>query len=105
MGRFRATRPVEVTVTSNGFTLGLVLLALLTTLAWIVLRAGRLRHEQTCRFACPHDRGPVDCVLVQDVRTGQWKELRRCSALPPGAPPCDVECARLMNLGFRLQQA
>lgn len=75
-------------------------------LAWIGL-SGRwpLRRAQACHFACPLSREPVDCEIVQDIRTGQYKAVRACSAFPDGQVRCALDCARLMNLGFRLPPA
>lgn len=71
---------------------------------WIVStrRIGPLLQEQRVRFVCPEKGEPVDCLLVQDIRTGQWKGLRACTALEGGAG-CEVDCAKLLNLGFKLR--
>lgn len=75
-------------------------------LAWLAFsrRFGPLRRAQQRHVVCPRSHEHADCVLVQDVRTGQWKELRSCTAL--GAEgSCEKDCAKLMNLGFRLREA
>ena len=92
-------------MTSDGMTgllPGLALAALLLILARLGLSGGALRQKQECRLVCPRFHEPVDCALVQDVRTGQWKDVLSCGAfVPPGTLLCDRECARVMNLGFR----
>jgi hypothetical protein len=41
--------------------------------------------------------------MVQDVRTGQWKEVRSCSLFPGAeALPCEKDCAGRLNLGLGL---
>jgi len=81
-----------------GFMAGL---ALLLVLAWLGLRGGKAAREQSVRFACPHLKTVVDCRIVQDLRTGQWKRLNACSAFAdPEDNTCDCECMRLANLGL-----
>lgn len=64
---------------------------------------GGLRKIQGCRFACPARRTMVICRILQDVRTGQWLDVQSCTAFDvPDHVECDQECARLLNLGFRL---
>ena len=76
----------------------------MTLLEWIGLKGGDLRHEHRLRFVCPELHLPVDCRIVQDVRTGQWKRIEACSAFPePTNVNCARECTRLMNLGFPLR--
>jgi hypothetical protein len=66
-------------------------------------RGGALRRRQSVRLACPMRGQAVECEIVQDVRTGQWKEVRACSAFdPPHAVTCDRDCTAAMNLGFGL---
>ena len=60
-----------------------------------------LWREQARRLACPLSGETVDTVMVQDIRTGQWKAVHSCSA-QPGALLCGRDCARLMNLGLAL---
>jgi hypothetical protein len=74
-------------------------------LAWIGLSRWPLHRSQACHFACPLSAEPVDCDMVQDIRTGQYKAVRSCSAFPEGEVRCALDCARLMNLGFRLPPA
>jgi len=72
---------------------------------WIGLQGGELQHEQRLRFVCPQFDQPVDCRIVQDVRTGQWRRVVACSAFTdPTEVVCERECARIMNLGFPLQR-
>jgi hypothetical protein len=62
-----------------------------------------LHREQELRLVCPRLNRAVDCTIVQDVRTGQWTGVERCSVFdPPSAIACDQDCARTLNLGFRL---
>jgi hypothetical protein len=70
-------------------------------LAVVGLRAGGLRTRQERRFNCPVLGFEVDCELIQDVRTGQWISVERCSAFPDRSwIHCDQDCARLLNLGI-----
>ena len=65
------------------------------------LADGRLRREHTCSLMCPYLHTDVECRIVQDIRTGQWKALIACSAFAvPEHVSCDRECARLANLGL-----
>jgi hypothetical protein len=65
------------------------------------LTGGEARRGQRLSFDCPRTGQPVSSTLVQDVRTGQWREVLDCSAFtPPSAVACDRECAQAMNLGF-----
>jgi hypothetical protein len=62
-----------------------------------------LHREQGLHLVCPRLHRAVDCTAVQDIRTGQWTGVERCSVFdPPSAIACDQDCARAMNLGFRL---
>ena len=70
-------------------------------LAVVGLRGGRARARQQRRFTCPVLGMEVDCELVQDVRTGQWISVERCSSFPdPTWIHCDQDCAQLLNLGI-----
>jgi hypothetical protein len=84
--------------------LGLLLVAVVAALAWLGLRGERYRCSQVCSFVCPRSRDHVECELVWDMRTGQWKDVRSCS-LYAGAErvPCEWECARRLNMGFSLE--
>jgi hypothetical protein len=81
--------------------------ALLVVAALVAFRfSGQpLWRAQARRLACPASGETVDTVLVQDIRTGQWKAVRSCSAYRGGEPHCDLDCARLMNLGLPLARA
>lgn len=69
--------------------------------AVIGLRAAGLRRRQQRQFVCPVLGMPVDCELLQDVRTGQWKSVERCTAFPdPTWIHCEQDCAQLLNLGL-----
>ena len=86
----------------------LVALALACGVAVLVragLRGGNLSHEQVSRFVCPRFGQTAESRITQDVRTGQWKRVESCSVFAnPAEVLCDQECARLMNLGWRLQR-
>jgi hypothetical protein len=78
--------------------------AAVAALVFLGLRRTSCRSAQACGFMCPNYRSYVDCEIVQDVRTGQWKELRSCSIYRRVADlPCDQDCVRRLNLGFRLE--
>ena len=78
-----------------------LIVAAVTTGVALWLMDGRLRREQSCSLLCPHLHKSVECRIVQDVRTGQWKALKACSVFaPPEQLLCDCECARLVNLGL-----
>lgn len=78
---------------------GLALVAL--AVAWIALRGGGLCREHSVRFVCPHLGSTVDCRILQDIRTGQWRQVRTCSAFTnPEEIVCDRKCHRIANLGF-----
>jgi hypothetical protein len=82
---------------------GLLLLLVVSTLAWLGLRGERYRCAQSCGFACPRSGSAAECEMVQDVRIGQWRELRSCSLQrAAGAAPCELDCLRHLNLGLRL---
>jgi hypothetical protein len=70
-------------------------------MALVGLRGGAARARQRRHFVCPALGFEVECELVQDVRTGQWISVERCSAFPdPTWVHCDQDCARLLNLGI-----
>ncbi|HJS57100.1 MAG TPA: hypothetical protein VKA01_03270 [Vicinamibacteria bacterium] len=79
--------------------LGVVAVA--AALTWIVLMGGRLRCQRGVRLICPNLGRPVECRILQDIRTGQWRQVLSCSAFEdPDALDCDRKCARVANLGF-----
>jgi hypothetical protein len=89
-----------------GVASGAALAAGVSAAAWTGLRGGGVRRAQRCRIMCPMFHQGVDCRIVQDIRTGQWKRVEACSAfVDPEAVSCDQECARLMNLGVFQPQA
>lgn len=63
------------------------------------ITGGFLRRELAFRITCPRDGRSAECRVMQDVRTGQWKQVIHCSLVDLDLEPCDVECARLANLG------
>jgi len=90
----------------TGVLAGLALAALVGVLARIGLSGGVLKRPQECRLVCPRFHEGVECTIVQDIRTGQWKDVLSCSAFPePGKLLCDRECAQARNLGFWLDGA
>jgi hypothetical protein len=89
-----------------GLVSGLALVAALAALGWLGLRSGSLFREQSCRVVCPLSGETVDCKIVQDIRTGQWKHVQACSAFEdPRQVVCEQDCARLTNLGRPLLRA
>jgi hypothetical protein len=84
---------------------GAALAAVAAFLAWLGLRGGELRREQTCRFVCPRERRPVECRILQNIRTGRWLGVQSCSAfVDPEDVHCEQECVVLMNAGARLPE-
>jgi hypothetical protein len=60
-------------------------------------------RAQPRRFACPLSGKDVECTLVRDVRTGQFKRVESCTAFDdPSDVRCAADCGALMNLGHRL---
>ena len=87
----------------TGLPLGLAAAAAVAALARVGLRGGRATCAHTCHFLCPQSGAFADCQMVQDVRTGQWKEVRSCSLFPGAeALPCEKDCAARLNLGLGL---
>jgi hypothetical protein len=86
---------------TSGLLLGALLAVAGGLLAWAALRGGAFGQRKALHVDCPMFGAQVECEAVQDVRTGQWKEIRSCSAFAGMAPvPCDKDCARLLNLGL-----
>lgn len=86
-----------------GLVAGCLLMAVVTALAWLGLRRERYQCSQACCFACPRTGSAAEGELVQDVRIGQWRELRSCSLRrEAGAVSCEWDCLRRLNLGLRL---
>jgi hypothetical protein len=81
----------------------LTLLALVSYLAAVVFalrRSGELRRVQGCHIVCPFLLEGVECRVAQDVPSGRWVEVERCSAFGgPGAPICRQECLKSLNAG------
>ena len=88
-------------------TLAVIGFALLVTGALVAFRVSGqpLWRAQARHLTCPLSAETVDAVMVQDIRTGQWKAVRSCSAQPDGEVRCERDCARLMNLGLPLPRA
>ena len=89
-----------------GLLSGLVLAFLVAAVARLAFRGGALRRTTFCAFGCPEGRGPVNCRILQDIRTGQWMAVQSCSALleAPGAATCVEECRERANLGLLVPQ-
>lgn len=86
-----------------GLAAGCLLVLVVAGLAWLGLRRERYECSQACHFACPRTGRTAQCELLQDVRIGQWRELRSCSLQrEAGAVPCEADCVRRLNLGLRL---
>jgi hypothetical protein len=86
-----------------GLLAGLALGAGVGAVAALGLRGGQLERVQECRFECPRFRETVTCRISQDIRTGRWRQVESCSAFAdPEKILCERECAKLLNLGFRL---
>ena len=84
----------------NGLGAGVALALGAGGMAWFALRGGALRRRREYGFECPRFREGVQCHVVQDIRTGQWKDVESCSAFAvPETLLCERECARLANLG------
>ena len=82
---------------------GVALTVIVIALGYLGLRGGGLWRAQKRRFVCPDLGTVVDCEILRDIRTGQWKEVRSCSAFAAGEGiPCDQECRKVMNGGFPL---
>jgi hypothetical protein len=87
----------------TGLAVGCLLVAAVAVLARLGLRRERYQHSQVCCLACPRTGSVAECDLAQDVRIGQWREVRSCSLLrDAGAAPCEWDCLRRLNLGLRL---
>ena len=55
------------------------------------------RQWRRALIACPELGRKADCVLEQDVRSGRWVDVKRCSLFPEGAPiTCDKACLKLL---------
>lgn len=85
------------------FLFGVLVAAGVFALARWGLRRERYGCSQVCQFVCPRLGEVADCVLIQDVRTGQWKRLRSCSLLSEASEPCEWDCVKRLNLGLRLE--
>jgi hypothetical protein len=80
--------------------------AAVTSAAVIVGRALWHRMRQACteliplRIHCPLDSDRYDCTIARDSESGQWLEVRACSAYPKGClATCGQQCTRLLNWG------
>lgn len=89
---------------ASEYWIGLAILgvvAMAAALTWIALTGGRLRYRHSVRLICPNLGRPVECRILQDIRTGQWRQVLTCSAFAdPNVLDCDRKCARVANLGF-----
>lgn len=86
-----------------GLLTGLLLTAAVLSLVWLSDRPDRPVKLQSRRFVCPVLGRSVACSILQDVRTGQWRRVERCSALAePETIRCGEDCRKQLNLGFPL---
>jgi hypothetical protein len=86
-----------------GLASGLLLTTGAAALAYEGMRGGRLWRAQPRRFVCPLSGRHVECTLVRDVRTGQFKRVESCTAFDdPSDVRCAADCGALMNLGHPL---
>jgi hypothetical protein len=84
-----------------GLLSGAALAAIGAMLARAGLKGGGLRRSQHCALVCPRLERPVECRVVQDLRTGQWKGVSSCSAFEdPRRVLCELDCVKQMNLGL-----
>ena len=88
----------------SGVVAGSLLFGAVLALAVVYgLRGGRLLLPQARRFVCPGSGRTVECMIVRDVRTGQFKHVETCTAFSdPTDVRCEEDCAALMNLGVPL---
>jgi hypothetical protein len=84
----------------------MALTAVVVALGVLGSRGGTVWRAQKRRFVCPERGAPVECEIVQNVRTGRYADVRWCTAFAPDEPlACARECRRVMNAGFRLSGA
>jgi len=68
--------------------------AVLFLLNWL---SSRFLHAETRDFVCPR-KGSVEAVLVQNMRSGQWLGVRRCTAFKdPDFVTCTRDCVDELN--------
>lgn len=85
----------------SGLGAGVAMALAAGTVAWFAGRGGAVRRTREYCFECPRFREEVECRVLQDIRTGQWKDVKSCSAFGvPEALLCERECANLANLGL-----
>ena len=79
--------------------------AVVAALVVFGLRGGRFWRVKRVSFVCPRLQQRVDCRIVRDFRTSQWKRIEACSAFEhPEEVTCEPECLRRLNLGLRLEE-
>jgi hypothetical protein len=85
----------------NGLGAGVALALAAGTVTWFATKGGELRRSREYSFECPRFDEEVECRVLQDIRTGQWKDVKSCSAfVVPDRLLCARECANLANLGL-----
>jgi hypothetical protein len=74
---------------------GILLLGVLFLVSWV-----REVRRRRLRFVCPVLHEGVKCTAVQNIGTGQWVDIERCSAFTPASNVhCPKTCRDLMNTG------
>ncbi len=48
---------------------------------------------------CPVTRQTVACTLVEDVASGEWRDVKRCSGWRAPWRPCTKTCLKPLNDG------
>ena len=86
-----------------GMASGTLLAVGVAALACYGMSGGRLWRAQARRFACPLSGKDVECTLVRDMRTGQFKHVESCTAFAdPSDVTCAEDCGAALNLGLPL---
>jgi hypothetical protein len=74
---------------------GFVLVAVL-----LLVSSVREVRRRKLRFVCPVISEDVTCTAVQNISTGEWQDIERCSAFtPPTNVHCPKTCRDLLNAG------
>jgi hypothetical protein len=80
----------------------LIVVGYVTAMAWILQRGGALWRAQAFHLDCPRTHAGVECQAFQNVRTGQWLTVERCSKFAdPAQVTCGRDCLRVVNLGLQ----
>ncbi len=66
----------------------------------LALMVRRHLRRRRLRFTCPVIHEEVKCTITQNVDTGQWLSVERCSAFtPPTEVHCRQGCRDSLNTG------